>query len=111
MMTQLPAAGIPGDVHPPLYQRRQVTLRPGEPLEGAVPSSALAAAGHLAVTLECDEVALLALTAEGMTPPGIGRRLSLSERTVRRRLTRLCERLGVSTPMQAVVWAVRHGVI
>ena len=111
MTTQMPAAGVPHDVHPPLYQRRKVILRPGESVEGAVPSSALTAAGHRAVTLECDEVAVLALTAEGMTPPGIGRRLSLSERTVRRRLTRLCERLGVSTPMQAVVWAVRHGVI
>jgi DNA-binding NarL/FixJ family response regulator len=111
MTMQMPAAGIPGDVQPPLYQRIRVILRPGEAVEGAVPSSALTAAGRLAVTLECDDVALLALTAEGMTPPGIGRRLSLSERTVRRRLIRLCERLGVSTPMQAVVWAVRHGVI
>jgi DNA-binding NarL/FixJ family response regulator len=37
--------------------------------------------------------------------------MALNERTVRRRLSRLCERLGVATPMQAVVWAVRHGVI
>jgi DNA-binding NarL/FixJ family response regulator len=111
MTTQIPAAGVPGDVHPPLYQRRRVILRPGEPVDGAVPSGALTVAGHLAVTLESDEVALLALTAEGMSPQGIGRRMSLCERTVRRRLTRLCEHLGVSTPMQAVVWAVRHGVI
>lgn len=111
MTVQLPATESPGDFGPQLYQRRRVILRPDEPLQGAVPSSAVSIAGHLVVTLECDDVRLLALTAEGLTPPGIGRRMSLSERTVRRRVSRLCERLGVSTPMQAVVWAVRHGVI
>jgi DNA-binding CsgD family transcriptional regulator len=111
MTAQLPAAGSPEDVGHLLYQRRRVILRPDEPLKGAVPSSAVSIAGHLVVTLECDDVELLALTAEGLTPSGIGRRMALNERTVRRRLSRLCERLGVSTPMQAVVWAVRHGVI
>ena len=111
MTMQLPAAGSPGDACPQLYQRRRVIFRPDEPVEGAVPSSAVSVAGRLVVTLECDDVELLALTAEGLSPPGIGRRMALNERTVRRRLGRLCERLGVSTPMQAVVWAVRHGVI
>jgi DNA-binding CsgD family transcriptional regulator len=70
----------------------------------------LSSADHV-LTLECDDVRLLALTAEGLSPAGIGRRMELNERTIRRRLGRLCERLGVSTPVQAVVWAVRHGVI
>ena len=63
------------------------------------------------IVLECPDVELLTLVAEGLTPAAIGRRMGLNERTIRRRLTRLCDRLGVSNPVQAVVWAVRHGVI
>jgi DNA-binding NarL/FixJ family response regulator len=63
------------------------------------------------LVLDCDDVELLVLVSEGLAPAVIGRRMHLNERTIRRRLTRLCDRLGVSTPVQAVVWAVRHGVI
>ena len=42
---------------------------------------------------------------------GLARWMGVNERTIRRRLNRICERLHVSTPVQAVVWAVRHGVI
>lgn len=96
----------PGDACVPLYQRRRVIVRSDENGGGA----SLARAAHV-VTLECDDVRLLALTAEGLSPAVIGRRMGLNERTIRRRLSRLCERIDVSTPVQAVVWAVRHGVI
>ena len=90
-----------------LYLWKGVTIR----LNGADNGAAPGRTGPGDVTLDSDEVHLLALTAEGLTPAGIGRRMGLNERTIRRRLNRICERLGVSTPVQAVVWAVRHGVI
>ena len=95
----------------PLYRRRTlalvaaggcVTSGQGPTDDGRVPGQ---------VTLEADDVQLLVLFAEGLTTAGIARRMNLNERTVRRRLSRLCERLGVSTPIEAVVLAVRHGVI
>ena len=62
---------------------------------------------------ELDEadVQLLALLADGLVLEAIARRLSFSERTIRRRIRSLCDRIGVDTPVQAVVWAVRIGVL
>ncbi len=54
---------------------------------------------------------LLALLAEGLPLEAIARRLGISERTVRRRIRALCDRIGVGNPVQAVVWAVRVGVV
>lgn len=61
--------------------------------------------------LEQDDLALLALVAKGLTVEAVGRRMLLSERTVRRRLRTVCSALGVSTPIEAVVWAVRRDLI
>lgn len=58
-----------------------------------------------------DDLRLLALLADGLPMDAVARRLELSERTVRRRTRALCDRLGVSTPIQAVVWAVRNRLI
>ena len=58
-----------------------------------------------------DESRLLALLADGLPLEAIARRLNISERTVRRRARALCDRLGVANPVQAVVWAVRAGVL
>jgi DNA-binding NarL/FixJ family response regulator len=41
----------------------------------------------------------------------VARRLELSDRTVRRRMRSICDRLGLATPIQAVVWAVRRGLV
>ena len=41
----------------------------------------------------------------------VARHLDLSERTVRRRLRELFDRLGLDTPVEAIVWAVRRGLI
>lgn len=49
--------------------------------------------------------------AAGVPVASIGRRLGISERTVRRRLQALCARIGVASPIEAVVWAVRKDVI
>jgi DNA-binding NarL/FixJ family response regulator len=58
-----------------------------------------------------DDLALLALLARGLPLDAVARRLVMSERTVRRRTRAICDRLGVATPIEAVVWAARHHLI
>ncbi|MFG1643212.1 LuxR C-terminal-related transcriptional regulator [Amycolatopsis sp. NPDC049252] len=58
-----------------------------------------------------EELNLLALLAEGLPVETIARRLDLSDRTVRRRLRSICDRLGCTTPIQAVVLAARRGLV
>ena len=65
----------------------------------------------MTIPLDNEEVRLLSLVADGLVMDAIARRLNLSERTVRRRLRALCDRIGVDTPVQAVVWAVRIGAL
>lgn len=62
-------------------------------------------------SLEREEIALLALLAEGLPLETIARRLDLSDRTIRRRVRSICDRLGLATPIQAVVWAARRGLV
>ncbi|WP_091342014.1 LuxR C-terminal-related transcriptional regulator [Micromonospora rhizosphaerae] len=61
--------------------------------------------------LSKEDVALLALLARGLSLDAVARRLEMSERTVRRRTRTICDRLGVSTPIEAVVWAARRHLI
>ena len=63
------------------------------------------------VAADAEDVRLLALLADGLVLYAIARHLDFSERTVRRRIRSLCDRMGVDTPMQAVVCAVRVGVL
>jgi len=58
-----------------------------------------------------DDIALLRLLSQGLTTDSIARELSMSERTLRRRSRVVCDRLHVKTPIEAVVWAVRHELI
>lgn len=58
-----------------------------------------------------EDVELLRLLAVGLSLESVARRLDLSERTVRRRMRSVCDRLGLGTPIEAVVWAVRRGVL
>ena len=55
-----------------------------------------------------EELLLLRLLSEGTSADVIGRRLGLSDRTIRRRLRSVCDRVGVDSPIEAVVWAVRR---
>jgi DNA-binding NarL/FixJ family response regulator len=57
------------------------------------------------------DVELLRLLATGLPLDSIGRRLDTSERTVRRRVKSICDRIGCATSIQAVVWATRQGLV
>jgi DNA-binding NarL/FixJ family response regulator len=53
--------------------------------------------------LSHDDLELLRLLADGV--------LRTPERTVRRRIRDICDRVGVDAPIQAVVWAARRGLL
>jgi DNA-binding NarL/FixJ family response regulator len=63
------------------------------------------------VKLNSQEVELLRLLAGGLPLDAVARRLHTSERTVRRRMRAICDRLGCSSSIEAVVWAARRGLI
>jgi DNA-binding NarL/FixJ family response regulator len=64
-----------------------------------------------AIALSAREIEVLRLVAEGLTNREIGRRLHLSEGTVKNHLSRILERLGLRDRTQAAVYARDHGVI
>jgi len=61
--------------------------------------------------LDADDLELLCLLATGASLEAIARRLELSERTVRRRVRRVCDRLEVGTAVEAVAWAARRHLV
>lgn len=61
--------------------------------------------------LSSDDIALLALLASGLPTEAVARRLGLSERTVRRRTRFICDRIGVTTTVEAVAWAARRHLV
>lgn len=61
--------------------------------------------------LNADEIAMLRLLAEGASYAEIGSRLYLSERTVRRHMNLLFDKMGVQNRTQAVAEAMRRGVL
>jgi two-component system, NarL family, nitrate/nitrite response regulator NarL len=63
------------------------------------------------VELSDRERAVLGLIAEGLSAPAIGRRMHLSESTVRTHAQHLYEKLGVSERAAAVAQAMRRGLI
>jgi DNA-binding NarL/FixJ family response regulator len=79
-----------------------------EEAEPGDPSGDSGAAGP-AVTTE--ELAILTLMANGLTLDSVAVRVSMSPRTLSRRLRCVCDRLGVTHPIQAIVWAARRGLI
>lgn len=62
-------------------------------------------------TVTSQELSVLRLLADGLSVDAVGRRLNLSERTVRRRTKAVCDRLGVRTAVQAIVWAAHRGLL
>jgi DNA-binding NarL/FixJ family response regulator len=71
----------------------------------------MAEAEAMICELTREEVELLGLLARGLPLCAVGRRLSASERTVRRRVRTICDRLAVGTPIEAVVWAAQRGLL
>ncbi|MEZ3181213.1 LuxR C-terminal-related transcriptional regulator [Streptomyces pimonensis] len=54
---------------------------------------------------------MLQLVSEGCTMAQVARRMEVSDRTLRRKVRSICERVDVETPIEAVVWAVRRRII
>lgn len=72
--------------------------------------------GHLINTANPDslsklDVAILAELASGGSQSMVARHLGMSSRTIRRRLRRICNRLEVEAPIEAVAWAARRRII
>ncbi|GAA0988563.1 hypothetical protein GCM10009551_043770 [Nocardiopsis tropica] len=63
------------------------------------------------ITLEPEEVSLLAEIATGVTTEVAARHLGVDARTLRRRIRGICDKLDVNTPIEAVVWAARRQFI
>lgn len=61
--------------------------------------------------LSSEDLQVLRLLAQGLPLNGVARRLHLSERSIRRRIRMICDRLGLKTSIEAVVWAVRRGLL
>ena len=61
--------------------------------------------------VSADELAILRLVADGLPTDAVAHRLTTSPRTVRRRMRNLCDRVGATCTIQAVVWAARHGLV
>ncbi|MEV0806381.1 LuxR C-terminal-related transcriptional regulator [Micromonospora sp. NPDC050200] len=61
--------------------------------------------------LDEEDLRLLRLLATGVPLETVARRSGMSERTVRRRIRAICDRLGVTASIQAVVWAARRGML
>jgi len=58
-----------------------------------------------------EDLQLLRFLAAGLLLDSVARQLDVSERTVRRRIRSTCDRLEVTAPIQAVVWAARRGLL
>jgi DNA-binding NarL/FixJ family response regulator len=56
------------------------------------------------------EADVLRLVRQGLANKQIGRRLGISERTVKAHLTSVFQRIGVPDRTQAALWAERHGL-
>ena len=61
--------------------------------------------------LDGPDIELLRLVAAGLPLDAVARRLQLSDRTVRRRLKAIRDRLGVDSLIQTIAWAARRGLV
>lgn len=68
-------------------------------------------AGATNPRVTAEELTILTLMANGLTLDSVAVRVSMSPRTLSRRLRCVCDRLCVAYPIQAIVWAARRGLI
>lgn len=80
-------------------------------IQGRLLAGVQAHATYHEKTLTRREHEVLALTADGMSAPGIGDRLQLSPATVKSHLLHIYEKLGVSDRAAAVAEAMRRGLL
>jgi DNA-binding NarL/FixJ family response regulator len=62
-------------------------------------------------TLTSREMEVLEALAEGLGSEGITERLNISVRTERNHMSNILSKLGVHSQLQALVFAVRHGLV
>lgn len=67
--------------------------------------------GDVEPRLSEHDILVLSRLASGMTADVAARSLDFSSRTFRRRMRSICDRLNVNTPIEAVVWAAKRGLI
>jgi DNA-binding NarL/FixJ family response regulator len=68
-------------------------------------------AGQVIARLTPREREVLQALAEGLDSEGIAERLNISVRTQRNHMANILSKLGVHSQLQALVFAVRHGVV
>lgn len=73
--------------------------------------TATMARAEYAADLTAVDLRILAHLADGKTLHDICRCMHMSHRTVCRRVSDICEAVGVGRPIQAVAWAARRGLI
>ncbi len=114
------ASGIPGAKFVQLDSRNHILLE-DEPAWERFKEEVLAFTGRRApgapdedavfAALSPREREILSLIAEGRTNVEIGRRLFISEKTVRNHVTRIFDKLGVRSRAQAIVLAKDRGLL
>ncbi len=90
--------------HAPLSPRAATALLPQRGADG---TGARASSDGLSAR----ERDVLSLVAIGLPNKSIGRRLGISEKTVKAHLTRVFATLGVGDRTSAALWAQRHGMV
>jgi DNA-binding NarL/FixJ family response regulator len=76
----------------------------------AAPHAAAGGSGHDLESLTPREREIVALVAEGLRNEEVGRRLGITEKTVRNHLTAVFQKLGVSGRLELVVYAFDRGI-
>jgi len=61
--------------------------------------------------LTAEELLILRHIADGLPIESVAHRIGISPRTVRRRMRTLCDRIGATCVIQAVVWAAHEGLV
>lgn len=79
-------------------------------LAAARPASSAPAAAKPADSLTTREREIVSLVAEGLRNEEVGRRLGITEKTVRNHLTAVFQKLGVSGRLELVVYAFDRGL-
>ena len=96
------------------YQQRQLSAqweRQNAPSSAAPPKAEEAELGPLFVKLSPREIEILDLVARGNSNKIIGRKLSISDQTVKNHVSAILRKLEVNDRTEAVVYALRNGWI